>query len=113
MLIKKTKYKYLSFLVSALIGIVSLITSMILNNRRIVDVRNTIEKYQEKNETLFQANANQLSNLFQTNMKQLSDLMKAVHSNRSILSQQPQNKGNTNGNNTSNILNAYEARRNF
>nr|XP_012221268.1 PREDICTED: uncharacterized protein LOC105671568 isoform X2 [Linepithema humile] len=99
------KYKYLSILASALIGIVSLISSMILNNQRIVDVRNTVEKNQEKNEILFQANASQLSNLSQTNAKQLSDLTKAVNSLRITLSQ-PQNidKGKKNESNTSNIF---------
>ncbi|XP_071581048.1 uncharacterized protein [Temnothorax nylanderi] len=37
------KYKYLSIIASALLAIVSLIGSMILNNRRIQDVRTTIE----------------------------------------------------------------------
>ncbi|XP_012539232.1 uncharacterized protein LOC105838307 isoform X2 [Monomorium pharaonis] len=42
-------YKYLSIIASAVIAIISLIGSMILNNRRILDVRNTIEIAQEKN----------------------------------------------------------------
>ncbi|XP_071636654.1 uncharacterized protein [Temnothorax longispinosus] len=37
------KYKYLSIIASALLAIVSLIGSMILNNRRIQDVRTTVE----------------------------------------------------------------------
>lgn len=99
------KYKYLSILASALIGIMSLVGSMILNNQRIVDVRSIIEKNQEKNEILFQVNANQLSNLTKT-----------VNSLHSMLFQQSQKmehlqnidkeKGNNIGNeyNTSNIL---------
>ncbi|XP_012221268.2 mitochondrial potassium channel-like isoform X2 [Linepithema humile] len=89
------KYKYLSILASALIGIVSLIGSMILNNQRIVNVRNTVEKNQKKNEILFQANASQLF-----------DLTKAVNSLCITLSQQPQNidKGKKNESNTSNIF---------
>ncbi|XP_011697832.1 PREDICTED: coiled-coil domain-containing protein 51-like [Wasmannia auropunctata] len=57
------KYKYLSIIASAVLAIVSLIGSMILNNRRILDVRNTIEIAQEKNESLFQTSTNQLSDL--------------------------------------------------
>lgn len=57
------KYKYLSIIASALVAILSLMGSMILNNQRILDVRNTIKKTEEKNEYLFQMNTNQLSEI--------------------------------------------------
>ncbi|KYQ55408.1 Coiled-coil domain-containing protein 51 [Trachymyrmex zeteki] len=57
------KYKYLSIIASAILAIVSLIGSMILNNKRILDVRNTIKIAQEKNESLFQKNTNELSDI--------------------------------------------------
>ncbi|KAL0099314.1 hypothetical protein PUN28_020110 [Cardiocondyla obscurior] len=54
------KYKYLSVIASAVLAIVSLIGSMVLNNRRITDVRNTVKTAQEKNELLLQKNLNEL-----------------------------------------------------
>lgn len=57
------KYKYLSIIASAALAIISLIGSMILNNRRILDVRNTIGTAQEKNELLLQTHTNELSNI--------------------------------------------------
>jgi len=57
------KYKYLSIIASAILAIVSLIGSMIFNNKRILDVRHSIEKAQEKNESLLQINMNELSNI--------------------------------------------------
>lgn len=57
------KYKYLSIIASAALAIVSLIGSMILNNRRILDVRNTIGTAQEKNELLLQTQSNELSDI--------------------------------------------------
>jgi len=65
------RYKYLSILASAVIAIVSLIVSLVsimLNNNRILNIRNTIKETQEKNQALLQTNVNQLSNL--TNMIQ-------------------------------------------
>ncbi|XP_025986873.1 uncharacterized protein LOC105197435 isoform X3 [Solenopsis invicta] len=43
------KYKYLSIIASAIIAIASLIGSIVVNNKRILDVRCTIEVAQEKN----------------------------------------------------------------
>jgi len=60
------RYKYLSILASAIIAIVSLIVSLVsimLNNNRILNIRNTIKETQEKNQALLQTNVNQLSNL--------------------------------------------------
>ncbi|XP_070165496.1 mitochondrial potassium channel [Polyergus mexicanus] len=57
------KYKYLSILTSAIIAIISLVGSIILNNRRILDVRNTIQTVQERNESLHKTNTNELSDL--------------------------------------------------
>ncbi|KAG5310738.1 PREDICTED: coiled-coil domain-containing protein 51-like [Acromyrmex echinatior] len=57
------KYKYLSIIASALLAIVSLIGSIILNNKRILDVRNTIKIAQDKNELLFQKNILELSDI--------------------------------------------------
>jgi len=57
------KYKYLSIIASAILAIISLIGSMILNNKKILYVRNTIEIAQEKNESLLQTNMNELSNI--------------------------------------------------
>lgn len=56
-------YKYLSIIASAALAIVSLIGSMIINNRRILDVRNTIGIAQEKNESLMQTHTNELSDI--------------------------------------------------
>lgn len=96
------KSKYFSFIVSALIGIVSLIGSMLLNNRKIVDVRITIERNQEKNESLFQTLTNQISNLFKMNQKQLSDLSKTMNN---MISQSSQTIDKERRNeNTSNVL---------
>ncbi|EZA62683.1 hypothetical protein DMN91_007595 [Ooceraea biroi] len=95
-----TKYKYLSILASAVIAIVSLIGSIILNNRRILDVRNTIKTMQEENKALFQTNTNQLSSL-----------TKVVRSIESTFSQTPANKdkrredkSDNNASDTSNII---------
>lgn len=90
------KYKYLSILASAIIGIISLIGSIILNNKRILDVRNTIKTAQEKNELLFQRNTNELS-----------DLKKILLSFDTKLSKQDVNtkeKENDNKSNSSNII---------
>lgn len=46
------KYKYLSILASALGAIISLIGSMIYNNRRIVNIRSAMFETQEKNEKM-------------------------------------------------------------
>ncbi|EFN73072.1 Coiled-coil domain-containing protein 51 [Camponotus floridanus] len=91
------KYKYLSILASAIIAIVSLIGSMILNNKRILDVRNTIKAVQEENESLHKLNTNELSNL-----------KKILLSFDSKLSKQSTNiikeKESDSSNNSSNIL---------
>ncbi|XP_011641532.1 coiled-coil domain-containing protein 51-like isoform X1 [Pogonomyrmex barbatus] len=93
------KYKYLSFFASAVLAIASLIGSMMLNNKRILDVRNTIQTAQEKNELLLQANTNELS-----------DIKKTLHSLNITFSQQlanikkeQENKENSNKSSTSNI----------
>ncbi|KYN00021.1 PREDICTED: coiled-coil domain-containing protein 51-like [Cyphomyrmex costatus] len=57
------KYKYLSIIASATLAIISLIGSIIINNKRILDVRNTISTAQEKNESLFQKNMDELSDI--------------------------------------------------
>lgn len=75
------KYKYLSVIASAVLAIVSLIGSMILNNKRILDVRNTIAVAQEKNESLLQTQTNELS-----------DIKKTLQSFNTKLSQQFANK---------------------
>lgn len=43
------KYKYLSVLASALLAIISLAASIIYNNRRIADIKDSISKAQQKN----------------------------------------------------------------
>lgn len=83
------KFKYLSILASAIIAIVSLIGSIILNNMRILDVRNTIKAAQDKNESLLQ------------------DLEKRLLSIDTKLSEQYANtkeKENDNQSNSSNIV---------
>ncbi|XP_032687382.1 mitochondrial potassium channel-like isoform X2 [Odontomachus brunneus] len=57
------KYKYLSIIASVIVAIVSLIGSIILNNQRILSVKNAINEAQEKNESLFHTNTNQLYDL--------------------------------------------------
>ncbi|KAM0731640.1 Mitochondrial potassium channel [Formica fusca] len=88
------KYKYLSILTSAIIAIISLVGSIILNNKRILDVRNTIQTVQEKNESLHQTNTNELS-----------DLKKILLSFDTKFSKQHTNTNEKeNNNNSSNIL---------
>lgn len=96
------KYKYLSIIASAALAIISLIGSMMLNNKRILDVRNTIEIAQGKNELLFQTNTNELS-----------DIKQMLHSFDTKFSQQlrnikndkkQENNENDNKFNTSNIF---------
>jgi len=91
------KHKYLSILASAIIAIISLIGSMVLNNNRILDVRNTIQAVQEENESLHKLNTNELSNL-----------KKILLSFDSKLSKQSTNitkeKENDSSNNSSNTL---------
>ncbi|XP_029173996.1 uncharacterized protein LOC114942731 [Nylanderia fulva] len=90
------KFKYLSILASAIIAIVSLVGSIILNNKRILDVRNTIKEAQEKNESLVQKNTNEVS-----------ELKKILLSFDTKLSNQYANtkeKENDNKSNSSNIL---------
>ncbi|XP_071636652.1 uncharacterized protein [Temnothorax longispinosus] len=98
------KYKYLSIIASALLAIVSLIGSMILNNRRIQDVRTTVEVAQERNESLLQTHMNELSNvknilqsLNTTVSQQLADIGKKQEN--AIASDKQSNQFNT-----SNIL---------
>lgn len=67
--INAQKYKYLSIIASIAVATVSLIGSIIFNNRRILDVKNAIYKAQEKNESLIH-----------TNTDQLFDLQKKFHS---------------------------------
>ncbi|KAL6447350.1 hypothetical protein ACFW04_001523 [Cataglyphis niger] len=94
--INAQKYKYLSILTSAIIAIISLIGSIILNNKRILDVRNTIRTVQEKNESLHQ-----------TSINELSDLKKILLSFDTKFSKQYTNnntKEKENNNNSSNII---------
>ncbi|XP_014486618.1 PREDICTED: coiled-coil domain-containing protein 51-like [Dinoponera quadriceps] len=63
------KYKYLSIIASVVAAVVSLIGSIILNNRKILDIKNAIYEAQEKNESLIH-----------TNRDQLSDLQRSFHS---------------------------------
>jgi len=107
------RYKYLSILASAIIAIVSLIVSLIsimLNNNRILNIRNTIKETQEKNQTLLQTNVNQLSNL--TNMVQsienkfLQELsaMKDKRKEDNLNMQTNTSQNLTKSNNVSNII---------
>lgn len=100
--INAQKYKYLSIIASILVAMVSLIGSIILNNKKIVDVKHTIYEAQGKNESLIHINTNQLH-----------DLHKKFHSLEKIILQNVRNKeNNTNkekeinkhNNNSSNIL---------
>lgn len=65
------KFKYLSILASAGLAIISLIGSMIYNNKRIVSVRNVITKAQEKNETAFRDRFSSLESNVNTRMSQI------------------------------------------
>jgi len=93
------KYKYLSIIASAIFAVVSLIGSMILNNKRILDVRNTIKTAQDKNESLFQKNMHELSDFkkilqsFDTKLVTLNKQQSAIDLTKEI-----------NKSNTSNIL---------
>lgn len=99
------KYKYLSIIASAALAIISLIGSMIINNRRILDVRNTIGVAQEKNESLLQIHTNELSDIkkiLQTiNTKfsqQLADISKKQENKENAVD------SNKNSNDMSNIF---------
>ncbi|XP_031841642.1 mitochondrial potassium channel [Nomia melanderi] len=54
------KYKYLSIVASAILAIMSLIGSMIYNNKRIANIRDVIGKGQEKNESILQSTLHSL-----------------------------------------------------
>lgn len=98
------KYKYLSILASAIIAILSLIGSIILNNRRILDVRNTIETVQERNELLHQTNTNELSDLKKILLSFDTKFSKQIankEENDTNFQTKPKEKEN---NNSSNIL---------
>lgn len=88
------KYKYFSIIASAIIAIVSLIGSIILNNKRILDVRNTILTMQEENKSLHKLSTNELS-----------DVKEILLSFDSKLSKQSTNtKEKESNNNLSNVL---------
>lgn len=80
------KYKYLSIIASAALAIVSLIGSMILNNMRILDIRNTMAVAQKKNESLLQTQTNELSDIKKTlqlfNTKLSQQLANKEHENK-------------------------------
>ena len=88
------KYKYLSILASALIAIVSLIGSMIYNNRRIVDVRNVIAEAQRKNEATFKENYQSLE---QNSVQKLSEIIETLRSIKAT----PLNENDASSNNIS------------
>ncbi|XP_076686285.1 mitochondrial potassium channel isoform X2 [Andrena cerasifolii] len=73
------KYKYLSILASAGLAIISLIGSMIYNNKRIVSVRNVITEAQERNETAFRDKFNSLESNMNTRM---STILKKLDNNK-------------------------------
>ncbi|CAK9831710.1 Mitochondrial potassium channel [Anthophora retusa] len=56
------KYKYLSILASAILAIISLAGSMIYNNKRIVDIRNSITEAQQKTENVLENTFHSLEN---------------------------------------------------
>lgn len=89
------KYKYLSIIASVIVAIVSLIGSIILNNQRILSVKNAINEAQEKNESLIH-----------TNINQLYDLQKKFHLFETKFSQNTNKKReiNNENDNTSNVL---------
>lgn len=60
------KYKYLSIIASALVAVVSLSISIMLNNMRMRDVRNTIHNAQEKINTVLDVHTNQFLSLQNT-----------------------------------------------
>lgn len=72
------KYKYLSILASAGLAIISLLGSMIYNNKRIVSVRNVITEAQERNETVFRDRFNSLESNMNTRM---SEILKKLDNN--------------------------------
>lgn len=96
------KYKYLSIIASALIAVVSLIGSIILNNQRILDMRNSMKEIQKENKALFQTNINQMSNL--------TKIMQSIESqfSQELARKNKRNEDELNKNvsHTSNILNS-------
>lgn len=100
------KYKYLSIIASVIVAIISLIGSLIVNNQRILDVKNIIQEAQEKNESLIH-----------TSINQLSDLQTKLHSFetkflQNIMNTNKEKEINNEHNNTFNILTSakYTAR---
>lgn len=95
------KNKYLSILASAIIAILSLIGSILLNNKRILDVRNTIKTVQEENKSLYKLNINELSDVKKILLSFDSKLSKqSTNSEKEIIP----NKEKESNNNLSNIL---------
>lgn len=65
------KYKYISILASAVLAIISLMGSMIYNDRRIINIRNVIQDAQEKNENLIKSIFQSLETDFNANFSRL------------------------------------------
>ncbi|XP_012348677.1 LOW QUALITY PROTEIN: uncharacterized protein LOC100864330 [Apis florea] len=114
------KYKYLSILASAILAIISLIGSMIYNNKRIANIQNIIYEAQQKNENLLRNSFHSLekdinttfNKLVENNNRNISTTFhKIIESNNIVESNNKQNVTMVNekldDNNTIELARAY------
>lgn len=114
------KYKYLSILASAILAIISLIGSMIYNNKRITNIQNIIYEAQQKNENLLRNSFHSLekdinttfNKLVENNNRNISTTFhKIIESNNIVESNNKQNVTMVNekldDNNTIELARAY------
>ncbi|XP_043789032.1 uncharacterized protein LOC122712971 [Apis laboriosa] len=93
------KYKYLSILASAILAIISLIGSMIYNNKRIANIQNIIYETQQKNENLLRSSFHSLekdinttfNKLIENNNRNISTTFHKIIESNNIIKNNKQN----------------------
>lgn len=115
------KYKYLSILASAILAIISLIGSMIYNNKRIANIQNIIYETQQKNENLLRSSFHSLekdinttfNKLIENNNRNISTTFHKIIESNNIIENNKQNvtmvnkKDRLDDNNTIELARAY------
>lgn len=115
------KYKYLSILASAILAIISLIGSIIYNNKRIVNIQNIIYEAQQKNENLLKSSFHSLekdinttfNKLIENNNKNINTTFHKIIESNNIIENNKQNvtmnneKDRLDDNNTIELARAY------
>lgn len=115
------KYKYLSILASAILAIISLIGSIIYNNKRIVNIQNIIYEAQQKNENLLRNSFHSLerdinttfNKLIENNNRNISTTFHKIIENNNTVENNKQNitmineKDRLDDNNTMELARAY------